>query len=132
MILLVCGSREWCDTEAIEYHLKRLSPSVVIHGACRGADVIAGQIAKRMGISVKTYPANWGKHGKAAGYIRNQEMLDKGHPDRLIAFWDGQSRGTKDMQARARYAGIPVEVVTMRLPFMAQTYEEVMSSQQSA
>ncbi|HXN71524.1 MAG TPA: DUF2493 domain-containing protein [Candidatus Acidoferrales bacterium] len=111
MRLLVCGSREWADASVIEQHLRRLHPSVVIHGGARGADVIAGNVAIRLGVPVEIYRADWDKHGRGAGFIRNQQMLDEGRPDRAIAFWNGYSRGTKDMINRTIHAHVPLEVV---------------------
>lgn len=59
-------------------------------------------------------PADWNRYGKAAGRIRNQQMLDEGKPDVVIAFVDKplvESRGTNDMVSRAKKAGLPVYVV---------------------
>lgn len=62
-------------------------------------------------IRYEVFRADWDKHGKAAGPIRNQEMLDNGKADALVAFWDGKSPGTKDMIRRAKRKGIKVKVV---------------------
>lgn len=89
--------------------------TTLIHGAARGADEIAGQIAEDYGdVTTVAFPADWDKHGKAAGPIRNQQMLDAGEPTVVVAFVDKQlalSRGTNDMVARAVKAGIPTYVV---------------------
>jgi hypothetical protein len=60
------------------------------------------------------YPAQWHKYGRAAGPIRNQQMLAEGKPDLVLAFHDDidGSRGTKDMVNRARRAGVKVEVIS--------------------
>ena len=55
------------------------------------------------------YPADWERHGRAAGPIRNEEMAEVS--DALIAFWDGKSRGTKSMIEIARRKGLQVAVV---------------------
>ena len=55
------------------------------------------------------HPADWERHGKAAGPIRNAEMADVS--DALIAFWDGQSCGTKSMIELAKRKGLQVAVV---------------------
>jgi hypothetical protein len=52
------------------------------------------------------YPADWAKHGRAASPIRNQQMLDEGRPNLVVAFPGG--RGTADMVRRARSAGVEV------------------------
>jgi len=88
--------------------------TVVIHGAQRGADTIAGEIAEAMGFEVIPYPADWHKHGRAAGPIRNQQMLDEGKPTEVAAFHNdlAHSKGTGDMVRRARRAGLLVMVYT--------------------
>jgi hypothetical protein len=64
----------------------------------RGADTLAGIIAEQIGLQVEVYPADWNRHGQAAGPIRNQQMLDQGRPDIVLAFHANisQSKGTKD------------------------------------
>ena len=74
MKVLVCGDRNWKDEEIIEKELKKLlSDTIIIHGNCRGADKMAGVIAKILGIKVEIYPADWERYGKGAGIIRNQQ-----------------------------------------------------------
>ena len=109
--LLVCGGREFSDRDALftaldRAHAKR-PVSLLIHGAARGADTLAGEWAAARGIAVEVYPARWDVDGrKRAGPIRNQRMLDEGKPDACVAFPGG--RGTADMVRRCREAGIPV------------------------
>ena len=116
MKILVCGSRTFTDADAIERELRAYTQyepnATVIEGAARGADIIAGNVAHRMGFIIEEYPADWNKYGKRAGFIRNTEMLAKGRPDIVIAFWDGQSRGTAMMIEIAKKAGVPVKVIT--------------------
>lgn len=83
--------------------------STLIYGCASGVDTIAANCAQGI-LMIEPYPANWKKHGKAAGPIRNQHMLDEGKPDLVIAFPGG--RGTADMVARARKAGVKVVEVT--------------------
>ena len=115
--VLVFGGRDFHDAEAMESTLRRhLQPEdVIVHGGARGADALAGDIAGRvMGHAVEVHPADWHKHGKSAGPIRNQEMLDKGRPHEVWAFVSKplvDSRGTADMVKRARAAGVPTRVV---------------------
>ena len=112
MIILVCGDRNWTDQETIKSVLDSLTApgDVVIHGACRGADRLAGQAATALDLTVREYPAQWDTHGRAAGPIRNQQMLDLEHPDLVLAFHDRltESKGTRDMIQRSRRAGITV------------------------
>src|SRR6266576_1753918 len=104
MRVLVCGDREWTASEPIATLLNLCPPdTVVIHGAARGADAIAGRLATELGFEVQPYPADWNKHGKAAGPIRNSQMLSEGQPDEVHAFHNNveASRGTKDMVEKA-------------------------------
>lgn len=113
MIVLVCGDRDWTDEKMIEAELQKLPKgSIVVHGACRGADTIAGNIAKRLGFEVRPYPANWNEFGKRAGVIRNREMLQRENPNLVIAFHKNldRSKGTKDMVTVAKEAGVRVKI----------------------
>ena len=80
----------------------------IIHGNARGADRLAGEWAKLNGVEQTPYPPDWDTHGKAAGHIRNQQMLDEGHPDLVIAFTGG--RGTKSMIEKAAKAGVNIKL----------------------
>lgn len=111
MKVLCCGDRAWSNDLCIYDALRYLGDgTVVVHGACRGADRLCGRVAESLGYGVVSVPADWDTHGKAAGIIRNQKMLTD-HPD--IAFWFAfhnnlsESRGTADMVARLTKRGIP-------------------------
>lgn len=80
--------------------------SVIISGTARGADKLGEIYAARNDIPCEQYPADWDKHGRSAGYIRNSLMAD--NADALIAIWDGESRGTKHMIDIARRKGLKV------------------------
>jgi len=75
----------------------------VICGMAKGADMLGMEFAKRNGLVVHEFPADWERLGKAAGYIRNAEMGEyaKAHNGALVALWDGISPGTKNMLAWA-------------------------------
>lgn len=111
--VLVCGDRNWNDPAAIRRELERLDPAhtTIVHGAARGADSIAGRIARELGFEVEAHPAEWQTYGKGAGPIRNRKMLSTGI-DRAFAFHPDleQSKGTADMVGLLRSAGIPVTV----------------------
>lgn len=110
MRVLVCGSRDWDDIHAIRMRLVTLDPSTeIIHGGAPGADRIAGWLAEDFDFTVREFPANWDNYGKKAGILRNLKMLDE-HPDLVIAFQRGASRGTQHTIDSARHRGIPVEV----------------------
>ena len=115
--ILVTGSRNWTDWNAIATAIGRAStgwsPSsvTVVHGACpTGADAIADELADRFGFTVERHPADWDRHGRAAGPIRNQEMVNLG-ADVCLALPLGSSRGTYDCMSRAKAACIPVRVI---------------------
>ena len=110
MRVLVCGGRDFSDKALLEntlrlWHRVR-GVDTIIEGNAHGADRMAGYWARKNRITNLKFPADWEAHGKAAGAIRNQQMLDEGKPDLVIAFPGG--RGTADMVKRARKAGIEV------------------------
>lgn len=111
--VLVCGGRNYEDRETVKFTLDALHVSrgieAIIHGAATGADTLASWWATVNKIKNIDHPADWAKHGKAAGPIRNQEMIDVSEPDLVVAFPGG--RGTEDMIKRARKAGLRVLVV---------------------
>lgn len=106
----MCGGRDYADVDTMYRVLdashKAKPIGVVISGMARGADSMAAMWADERGIKVAPFPADWKANGYAAGPIRNQQMLDDGKPDIVIAFPGG--RGTADMCKRARKAGLVV------------------------
>jgi hypothetical protein len=108
-IILITGDRYWTDYKFILDILKqfkRENTSVMfIHGNCQGVDKIGARAAKVLGFEVISMPANWIKHGNAAGPIRNKEMVkkaveyrDKGYKVHVLAFHPDidNSKGTKN------------------------------------
>jgi len=110
MKVLVCGGRDFTNFDLLERSLNTVNeaygPLIIIHGNARGADTLAGQYAVKYGLPLQVYPANWDLHKKAAGFIRNQQMLDEGKPDVIVAFPGG--RGTEDMIKRGLKVGVKV------------------------
>ena len=68
---------------------------IIVSGHARGADTLGEKYAKDEGFDLEIYPAQWKKFGKAAGFRRNEQMAEVA--DALIAFWNGESHGTKHM-----------------------------------
>ena len=115
MKVLVCGGRDYADAQRVAMTLVGVDAgaepiTAVISGCAPGADTLGERWAIDRGIDVERYPADWAKHGRAAGSIRNQQMLDEGKPDLVVAFPGG--RGTADMVRRAKAAGVAVVEVT--------------------
>lgn len=114
MRVLVCGSREWKDPEPIKQWLGDLLAAraadevVVIHGACRGADLLVAELAEARGIHCAAVRALW-ERDRGAGRRRNAAMVRLLEPHRVVAFSLGTpgTQGTIDL---ARAAGIPVVV----------------------
>jgi hypothetical protein len=118
MRILITGSREWSDTLTIVGALLSAVPSeadlrdvTVVHGGCpTGADFFAARAAGELGFLVEEHPADWAEHGKAAGPVRNQGMVDAGADVCLAFFQPGAAnRGTQDCVIRAMRAGIPIK-----------------------
>lgn len=109
MKLLVCGSREFTDFELLTRKLDEylssadLSKLEIVSGAARGADTLAEQYAHLRGIKFTSFPADWNRYGRSAGFIRNDEMAEycKGPMNACVAFWDGDSSGTQHMMKTA-------------------------------
>jgi len=109
MRVLVCGGREFADCDLLNIVLGSLCLSrndVIIHGAAPGAATLSGRWGETRGVPVEAYPADWEKHGRAAGPIRNKCMLEEGRPDLVVAFPGG--RGTTNLVQQARAAGVRV------------------------
>lgn len=110
--ILVTGSRAWSDRARLEWALGAalvFRPIVIVHGACpTGADAMAAAWARRAGVEVEAWPADWSRHGRAAGPRRNQAMVNAG-ARHCLAFVLPSSRGTEDCVRRAEAAGIPVK-----------------------
>lgn len=108
MRVIVCGGRDYTDFEKVNAVLDAVQPSFLIEGGASGVDTLAWRWANRNLTSDQrmTIPARWDAHGKAAVPIRNQQMIDEGLPDLVVAFPGG--RGTADMVRRARRSGVKV------------------------
>lgn len=116
---LICGGRSFADEAMFQNAMLDLMslygcPRVVVHGAAPGADSMADAWARRMACEVIPVPANWKVHGKAAGPMRNQKMLDRYRPHLVIAFPGG--KGTADMVSKAREAGVNVAEIREKEP----------------
>ena len=106
--ILVTGTRHYSDDAHLNAVLDAIQPSVVIEGAARGADELAHKWATSRGVQNDRYPANWKQYHRAAGPIRNKQMLVEGKPDLVVAFPEAGGRGTQNMMRQALKAGLSV------------------------
>ena len=112
--VIICGSRIISDKkyifEALDNLLKDYEDVEIISGHARGVDTIAEVYAKERAIPLKVFSADWKQYGRAAGPIRNKEMLQYAMSAEplVISFWDGKSQGTKNMMLLALKSGITV------------------------
>ena len=108
--ILVCGGRNYHDWHKVNSVLDTIhhaeGVAEIIHGSATGADRLADYWAEKNNVSVKRYPANWRKHGRSAGPIRNALMVDDNDLDLVLAFPGGS--GTKNMVNVAKAAGVQV------------------------
>ena len=95
--VIVAGSRTFNNYQLLKTELDKRKDKIseVVCGEAKGADSFGKTWAIQNNIPVTSFPVDWHTYGAAAGYIRNHQMGD--YADELIAFWDGQSKGTKDM-----------------------------------
>jgi hypothetical protein len=113
--VIIAGSRGFNDynflKEKCNKILSQKNPNDVeiISGNAVGADAFGCAYAEENKYSITLMPANWARHGKAAGMIRNQRMAD--YADSAIVFWDGKSSGTKNMIDLAKKNKMPVRVI---------------------
>jgi predicted Rossmann-fold nucleotide-binding protein len=130
--VLICGGRNFNNKDLVVQTLNALADEfelwappdkygntlplglTIITGGASGADRLAAEYAAINWTGYREFPANWVKHGRAAGPIRNQQMLDKGKPDIVVAFPGGI--GTADMTRRAMLAKVPVRKINARTP----------------
>lgn len=109
-VALVCGGRTYADMSRVFEALDALAAGVELvairHGGAAGADELAGMWCRARGVPEQVFRADWRRYGRAAGPLRNGEMLKDGAVVVVVAFPGGA--GTADMVRRARAAGLPV------------------------
>lgn len=111
--VIICGGRNYGDKEnvfdTLEEVWRQIPFTHLIHGGASGADKLAGEWAQKVGLQVVVCPAKWDQHGRAAGPIRNRDMLQL-KPALVVSF--PGNRGTADMVAKAKTAGVRVMEVS--------------------
>lgn len=110
MKVIIAGSRDIYNYSLVEEAVASSSfvPTEIFSGCASGVDQLGEQYADEHNLILRRFYADWSVFGKSAGPIRNREMAE--HADALIALWDGQSRGTKDMIKKAIDRSLKVKV----------------------
>ena len=111
MKLIIAGSRTFTDYQLL---CQVLGPDThriteVLHGGARGADQLGFRWAVRHHVRSRCFAAAWARFGRSAGIRRNQQLAQAG--DVLVAFWDGQSPGTRHLIGCMQQLGKPVVVI---------------------
>lgn len=110
MKTIIAGSRDFTDYEILDAVLCHLPWKIteIVSGCARGADNLGLEYALDYDLPAKKFPAEWDKWGKGAGYRRNLHMAE--YADALVAFWNGESKGTKHMIDCAIHNGLYIKV----------------------
>lgn len=118
MHIIIAGCRDFNDYSVVEKEVMDFIGKVIgkieieiISGGATGADALGERFAKEHNLSLKIVPADWKTYGRSAGPRRNEQMARIAGT--LIAFWDGKSRGTKNMIDTAKKLGLRVKVVNV-------------------
>lgn len=100
--VIIAGSRTFNDYDTLKEkcnlvlsNKRKDNNIIIVSGGARGADLLGENYAKEEKFGLEVFPAQWKKFGKSAGFRRNEQMAEVA--DALIAFWDGNSHGTKHM-----------------------------------
>ena len=114
MRTIVAGSRDFDDYDMLENTMNGFAKCIsseitVVSGTARGADRLGEMWAQKHDLRVRAFPADWNTYGARAGYLRNVQMAE--YAEALVAFWDGESKGTKHMIDTALEKGLIVLVV---------------------
>lgn len=111
--VIIAGGRDFHNTtwsfDKIDAILASKEDIEIVSGGANGADKVGEAYAVARELKLSRFPADWNKYGKSAGYKRNTQMAH--YADALIAFWDGESKGTKHMIDIATQLGLKVRVI---------------------
>ncbi|MEO0900338.1 MAG: DUF2493 domain-containing protein [Bacteroidota bacterium] len=109
--VIIAGCRYYHDFERVVQVCDHLLKTevVIVSGGAKGADALGERYAQLKGYTVERHIANWEQLGKMAGPIRNEEMVKTAN--RAIVFWDGRSRGTKNLVSLCKRYQLPIKVI---------------------
>jgi hypothetical protein len=125
MKLAIVGSRSFSDYALLEKTVLDLIPleeiSLIVSGGAKGADSLAEEFAKKWNIETLVFKPNWTDYGKQAGFLRNVKIVE--NADVVVAFWDGESPGTKSSINLAKKKNkkllvklLPSDEITLDIP----------------
>jgi len=109
MKVAVIGSRTFDKYESVYNVLSKLKITEIISGGAKGADSLAERYAKENNIPTKIFLPDWETYGKKAGFLRNTQIIEE--CEMVVAFWDGESKGTKDSLDKAEKLGKKVMII---------------------
>ncbi|CAM1347852.1 DUF2493 domain-containing protein [Tenacibaculum sp. HL-MS23] len=114
MKIIIAGSRNFTNYQKLKHEcdkfLDKQKNIEIISGAhYKGADKLGEKYASEKNINIIKFPADWIKYGKAAGPKRNKQMAI--YADALIAFWDGKSKGTKNIIQLAKQRQLKTRII---------------------
>lgn len=115
--IIIAGGRDFTDFELMKNEVLKILlaenplqiPREIVSGCADGADTLGQRFAKMLFYSINRFPVDQERYGESAEYTKNTHMAM--YADILIAFWDGESRGTKHMIDIAREKGLEVYVI---------------------
>ena len=111
--VIIAGSRDLEDYELVkayaDFKLSNIEDEIeIVSGTASGADTLGERYAKEKGYRLKRFPADWDRYGRRAGPMRNRLMAE--YADALLAYWNGESRGTANMIEEARARGLKIGI----------------------
>jgi hypothetical protein len=113
MKLAVVGSRNFNDYSLMKRYLDKIHSvepiTCIISGGAKGADILSERWARENNIDTKIFKPEWDKYGKKAGFLRNVDIIT--YSNKVIAYWDGVSKGTKHSIDLANKEGKKVKIV---------------------
>ena len=107
MKLAIIGSRSLTNLPLDQYVPE--DTEEIVSGGAVGADTCAAEYARRMGLKLTKFLPQYERYGRAAPIVRNKEIVD--YADRILAFWDGTSKGTQSVIRYAQEKGKPCKVI---------------------
>ncbi len=116
--LIIAGKRDFADEayfrETVDAFCRKNSVLAIFSGTAKGADQMGERYAEEKGIPIRRFLPDWARYGRAAGVLRNKEMVEAaicdGGSGALLAFWDGKSRGTGSIIKLAQEEGLQVQI----------------------